>query len=83
MIQFKRITYEDTKPFLLKKHYAHRMPSISFAFGLYKDDELHGVLTFGITSGQLVIVVNKDKDTLDCTKDVWYNVNIKEGSGMQ
>lgn len=46
MIQFKRITYEDTKPFLLKKHYAHRMPSISFAFGLYKDDELHGVLTF-------------------------------------
>lgn len=43
----RRITYEDTKPFLLKKHYAHRMPSISYAFGLFIEDELHGVCTFG------------------------------------
>lgn len=47
MLEFKQITYDDTKPFLLEKHYAHRMPSISYAYGLYLDDTLHGVLTFG------------------------------------
>lgn len=43
----KRITYGDTKPFLLEKHYLRRMPSISFAFGLFIDDVLEGVLTVG------------------------------------
>lgn len=47
MLYFKPISYEQTKPFLLKKHYAHRMPSISFSFGLYYENVLHGVLTFG------------------------------------
>ena len=56
MIQFRRITYEDTKPFLLKKHYAYRMPSISFAFGLYEDDELHGVLTFGEPASHSLVI---------------------------
>ena len=36
----------ETKTWLLNKHYAKRMPSISYAFGLY-DDELVGVCTFG------------------------------------
>ncbi|MCQ2076406.1 MAG: hypothetical protein MJZ20_05130 [Bacteroidaceae bacterium] len=43
----RRITYADTKPFLLNKHYAHRMPSISYAYGLFVDDILHGVITYG------------------------------------
>jgi len=36
-----------TKDFILNIHYAHRMPSISYAFGLYEDDELVGVCTYG------------------------------------
>lgn len=32
---------------LLKKHYAHRIPSISYAFGLYENNVLRGVCTFG------------------------------------
>lgn len=32
---------------LLKKHYAHRIPSISYAFGLYENGILKGVCTFG------------------------------------
>lgn len=32
---------------LLKKHYARRIPSISFAFGLYRANALVGVCTFG------------------------------------
>ena len=31
----------------LKKHYAKRIPSVSYAFGLYKDNFLCGVCSFG------------------------------------
>lgn len=41
------ISRELTKDFILNIHYAHRMPSISWAFGLYENDELIGVCTFG------------------------------------
>lgn len=45
--EVKQISYDDTKPFLLKKHYAHRMPSISYAYGLFIDGVLHGVIAYG------------------------------------
>lgn len=32
---------------ILNVHYAHRLPSISYAFGLYFDGELKGVVTYG------------------------------------
>ena len=43
---------ESIKPFetydwLLNKHYAKRLPSISYAFGLYNDKILIGICTFG------------------------------------
>jgi hypothetical protein len=41
------IPKEQTYEWLLKKHYAHRIPSISYAFGLYDLDVLIGVCTFG------------------------------------
>ena len=44
----KEIEYKDTKDFILNKHYAQRMPSISYAFGLFnKENNLIGVLTIG------------------------------------
>jgi hypothetical protein len=43
------ITKEDYAEWLIFKHYAHRLPSISYAFGLYDDNKnLSGVLTFGM-----------------------------------
>jgi len=42
-----QINYKDTKYFILNRHYAQRMPSISWAFGLFKGDLLVGVLTIG------------------------------------
>lgn len=42
-------TYE-VEPWLLKKHYAKRIPSISYAFGLYEDGILVGVCTYGTPS---------------------------------
>jgi hypothetical protein len=45
--EIRAVSYQDTKPFILDIHYAGRMPSISFSFGLYVDDELEGVVTYG------------------------------------
>lgn len=46
-MEVKQITYEQTKPFLLEIHYARRMPSISWAFGLFEDDNIVGCITYG------------------------------------
>ena len=42
-----RILFSDCKEWLLYKHYAHRIPSISYAFGLFENGILKGVCTFG------------------------------------
>ena len=46
--EVKKITYGETKPFILEVHYAKRMPSVSFAFGLFKENMLVGVVTYGL-----------------------------------
>lgn len=40
----------EVEPWLLQKHYAKRMPSISYAFGLYDNGRLVGVVTYGTPS---------------------------------
>ena len=42
------IKNEESYEWLLKKHYAKRIPQIMFACGLYESDELLGVVTYGI-----------------------------------
>lgn len=39
---------EETHDWCLNVHYAKRIPSISFAFGLFIDDVLEGVITYGM-----------------------------------
>ena len=41
------IESQQTYDWLLNKHYAKRIPSISYAFGLFKEKILVGVLTIG------------------------------------
>lgn len=43
----KQIKREDCSDFILNIHYAKRWPSISYAYGLFRDDELVGVITYG------------------------------------
>ena len=45
--EVKRIKNEEIKEWLLHKHYAKRLCSISFAFGLFEGLQLIGVCTFG------------------------------------
>jgi hypothetical protein len=39
---------EESYPWLLQKHYAKRIPQIMYAFGLYDENQLIGVVTYGI-----------------------------------
>ena len=41
------IPSELAYPFILKSHYAHRIPPITYAYGLYLDKTLKGICTFG------------------------------------
>ena len=43
----KQISYQETKHLILNVHYAKRMPSISYAFGLFEDGEFVGLVTYG------------------------------------
>ena len=42
------IKNEEVEPWLLEKHYAKRIPQIMFAFGLYDENILVGIITYGI-----------------------------------
>ena len=44
----KRVSYEETKPFILDIHYAKRMPPLQVAYGLYLGRELVGICSYGI-----------------------------------
>jgi len=47
-MKVKPIKSFEAEPWLLQKHYAKRIPSIVYAFGLYEGTELLGVVTYGI-----------------------------------
>lgn len=45
--EVRRIEPKETHWFLLNIHYAKRLPSISYAYGLVRNGELVGVITYG------------------------------------
>lgn len=48
--EVRQIKRADCSEFILGIHYAKRWPSISFAFGLFKGEDLVGVCTYGTPS---------------------------------
>ena len=46
----KPITRLDVAPFIVDRHYAGRFPSISYRYGLFYDDFLEGIVTYGTPS---------------------------------
>ena len=50
------IPKQQTHDWLLNKHYAKRIPSISYAFGLYEHNNLVGVCTYGIPASHSLCV---------------------------
>jgi hypothetical protein len=47
--EVKSIDYQDCKEWLLKKHYAKRIPMIQFSFGLFDNGKIIGICTYGTT----------------------------------
>lgn len=45
--KIKQIDHNLAKPFLLHRHYARRIPAMSFSFGIYVSGKLVGVCVFG------------------------------------
>jgi hypothetical protein len=45
--EVREVTRADCAPFILGIHYAKRWPSITHAYGLFRDGELVGVVTYG------------------------------------
>jgi hypothetical protein len=50
------IKNEEAYPWILSKHYAKRLPSISFAFGLYEENLLKGIITYGMPASPSLCV---------------------------
>lgn len=55
----------EAEPWILEKHYAKRMCPISFAFGLYVDEHLVGIVTYGVPASPFLCmgvcgIENKD-----------------------
>ena len=55
MKEVRIITRDATKDFILNIHYAHRIPSISYSFGLYDNNELIGVCTYGTPASSTLL----------------------------
>lgn len=75
----------ETEPWLLEKHYAKRMCPISFAFGLYNDEQLVGVVTYGVPASPFLCmgvcgIDNKDK-VLELNR-LCLNDGVKNGASF-
>ncbi|MFW6047430.1 MAG: hypothetical protein ACOCP4_06580, partial [Candidatus Woesearchaeota archaeon] len=45
--EVKNISFKELKPWLLKKHYAESIPPVSYKYGLFLDEGIVGVCSFG------------------------------------
>ena len=54
--EIKSIDYQDCKEWFLKKHYAKRIPSVSYCFGLFEGLDLIGVCSFGSPSSRALCI---------------------------
>ena len=57
----RSIKKQETYEWLLHKHYAKRLPSISYSFGLFCDGKLVGVCTYGIPASDQLLGCCGDK----------------------
>lgn len=51
-LHVRRISYQDTIPFIKEIHYSRRIPNITDAFGLFLDQDLIGIVTYGIPASK-------------------------------
>ena len=60
-VEIRKIGKPEYAPWLLERHYARRLCSVSFAFGLYIDGSISGVVTYGSASNSRLVKVAGQK----------------------
>ena len=53
--EIRALPYEQAVPWFLYKHYARRVPSITWAFGLYREKVLLGVVSYGTPASSTLL----------------------------
>ena len=62
----KKINGKNSYEFLLNIHYARRIPSIMFCYGLFnRNNDMVGVITFGMSSNNFLFKLFKTKSCLE------------------
>ena len=83
-LEIKQISYEQTKDLILNVHYAGRMPSISFAYGLFKDNKIIGIVTYGSPASPFlckgICGVEYKQDVIELNRLVLVNNEKNEAS---
>ena len=75
----------EVEPWLLEKHYAKRMCPISYAFGLYEDNQLVGVVTYGVPASPFLcmgVCGEEHKDIVLELNRLCLNDGIKNGASF-
>jgi len=75
----------EVEPWLLEKHYAKRMCPISFAFGLYIDKKLEGIVTYGVPASPFLcmgVCGKENKDIVLELNRLCLNDGIKNGASF-
>jgi hypothetical protein len=75
----------EVEPWLLEKHYAKRMCPISYAFGLYENNQLVGVVTFGVPASPFLcmgVCGEEHKDIVLELNRLCLNDGIKNGASF-
>ena len=82
--KIKKVSYEETKPFILDIHYAKRMPPLQIAYGLYSNEDLLGICSYGIPPSHTLLkgVCGEDfkKDVIELNRLVLKNNNKNKAS---
>ena len=60
----------ETYSWLLHKHYAKRIPNIMYAFGLFEEKELVGVITYGMPASPTLCKGVCGEDYKDCVLEL-------------
>ena len=83
-LEVKQISYAETKHLILNVHYAKRMPSISFAYGLFDGGKMIGLVSYGSPASPSlckgVCGVEYKKDVLELNRLVLMNNKKNEAS---
>ncbi len=64
----KTIKKSEAYPWILNRHYAHRIPSVSYAFGLLENREVVGICTFGMPPNYVEMEAWKPFDLLELNR---------------